>query len=301
MAGIIASPKTIVAKVDFGSSSISSYYNNPASTWNGAAYTYSVTLTVIPQSTGDEFSQPTAFQYDGLNISVGDWIGQQNGLCFQISQINSATSTSVVCILKDVDVFNLVISGGNSPVEDQYGVIFNLGDDGTPVIDPTELQRGQFGNVNYWLNDLYGRFTYRNYLEDYYGIAIETGTQGATGYTGFSLGDFVYLGPDSRFYQADSSIASEVEKVFGVVTAVDTPEDGDLGVRPFGRIFSNLPLLPGATGDVLYFDSGATATNQLTSVKPTSNIFPTYIKMGPNAGLLLTSHSDVGGGGTGTG
>lgn len=83
MAGIIPSPKTIVSQVNFGSVGISSYYDNPASTWNGAAYTYSVTLTIIPQNTGDEFSQPTAFQYDGFNVEVGDWLGQQSGLCFR--------------------------------------------------------------------------------------------------------------------------------------------------------------------------------------------------------------------------
>jgi hypothetical protein len=298
---LINPPKTILASVDFGSTTVSRTYNNPSSIWNGYPYEFTVDITIIPQFTSDDLSTPDAYQYNAYNVSVGDWLGQQNGLCYLVTEIVSvSSSTSMQVVIQDVDLYNLLLDpngvGSNYPQETVYGVFFDLGDDGTPVIDPTELQRGQFGNVSYWLNDLYGRFTYRNNVEDYYSNL----PVGSTGYTGFSIGDFVYLNQNSRFVQANSSSASETAKIFGAVTSVDVPEQGNLTVRPFGRVLSGLPLLPGATGDLLYFDSGATATNQLTATKPTSNIFPTYIKISSNIGLLLTSHSDLAGG-TGTG
>ena len=217
MAHLINPPKTLVSSINSGSVAVSRYYINPSSVWNGYPYEFTVTFTVNPQSTSDPDSLPTPYEYNGLNVRVGEWFGQPNGLCYLIVSISSATTSTVSCTIQDVDLMNLLLdpsqTGSNGPQEDQNGVIFELGDDGTPVIDPTELQRGGFGSSTYWLNDLYGRFTYRNNIEDYYSNL----PVGSTGYVGFSVGDFVYLDQNSRFVQASSSSESETSKIFGAV------------------------------------------------------------------------------------
>jgi len=218
MANLTNPSLTLVSVIDPFSVSVVGTYSNPVSIYNGFAYDFQVTISITAQLTSDPNSSPTAFEYNGFNVNVGDWVGQQSGFCYQIISISSVSSTSITCVIRDIDLMNLLLdpsqSGNNYPLENVYGIIFRVGDDGTPVIDPTEFQRGQFANASYWLNDLYGRFTYRNYLEDYYGIAFEGGSTGATGYSGFSIGDFVYLNQNSRFVQASSFSETETSKIF---------------------------------------------------------------------------------------
>ena len=116
MAYLQRPPKTIVSKVNFGSTVyLGPTYNNASSYWNGSTYIYQVTLSIDPQTTGDEYSSPDPFQYNGYNVEVGDWLGQPNGLCYLITDIISVTTSSLVCVIQDVDLYNIQINLSNTP------------------------------------------------------------------------------------------------------------------------------------------------------------------------------------------
>jgi len=111
MASLISPPKTILGSVNFGTTSTVRYYANPSSRWNGYPYEFQVDITVIPQFTSDNLSTPEPYQYNAYNVSVGDWLGQQNGLCYLVTRIVSVTSgTSMRVIIQDVDLYKNKVS-----------------------------------------------------------------------------------------------------------------------------------------------------------------------------------------------
>ena len=78
MANLILPPKNIVSSVDFGTTSVNSTYSNPASVWDGYPFAFEVTLTITPQTNSSEDTTPTPYQWNGNDISVGMWMGQNN-------------------------------------------------------------------------------------------------------------------------------------------------------------------------------------------------------------------------------
>lgn len=303
MANIPFLPVTIVAKVVGGSVSTNSFYTNPSSLYDGYPYTYNLTLELVPVLNSDDRILPNAYTYDANNIQVGMWIGQPNGLAYEIISINTVTSGSLVDVtVKDVDLFNILsdttFSGNNAPLEESYGVIFGLSEDGDPVLNGLELQRGNLSDINYWVNDFYGRFQYRNLISTYYNNDSDNLVYG----TGYTVGQVVYLDSTGQFQIVDDTDQAQLEKAFGIITSVNEPEDGNMTVRPFGKITGGLDLSGvGNIGDVLYYDMSATTNNYATDVKPTSNPLPVYIKISNTTASLIGWPLVPGTGGSGTG
>jgi len=81
MAKLAPPPITLVSRINVSSMSVVGTYVDPKpfSIYNGAPYDFQVTFTITPQSTSYEDSVPTPFEYNGFNIRVGDWIGQNTG------------------------------------------------------------------------------------------------------------------------------------------------------------------------------------------------------------------------------
>jgi hypothetical protein len=174
MAQLILPPLCVPARVRFGTTNTATTYSNPSSVWNGSSFSFTTTLDVYIQTNSSQDTTPTPYQYSGVDIEVGMWLGLPNGYCYKIVAISSATDTEVQCTIEDVDLYNLLIDntqlGNNFPPEEQEGLIFRISDDGLPVITPTELIRSVIGDPTQWLNDLHDRFRFRNYLTDFFAI-----------------------------------------------------------------------------------------------------------------------------------
>jgi hypothetical protein len=302
MANISNLPVTIVGKVLGGSVSTNTYYTNASSLYNGYSYTYDVTLELVPVLNSDDRITPNAYTYDANHIQVGMWVGQPNGLMYQIIAINSVTSGSLIDVtIKDVDLFNLLsdttFSGNNAPVEETFGIVFGISEDGDPILNGLELQRGNLSDINYWVNDFYARFQYRNLITTYY----NNNPSNLVYSTGYTVGQLVYLDSTGQFQVVDDTNQSELEKAFGVITSVNEPEDGNMTVRPFGKITGGLSLAGlGNIGDVLYYDMTGTTTSYVTDVKPGSYPLPVYVKISDTTasflGWPLVPGTGIGGG-----
>ena len=296
MAQLILPPLSIVAAVRNGSTTVNTTYSNPSSVWNGSAYKYTTILDLTIQTNSSEDTTPTAYQYSGLDVQVGMWIGLPNGYSYKITSIAAATETQLNCVIEDTDLFNLLIDntqqGDNFPPESQNGLIFRIGDTGIPVIVPTELVRSSIGDFALWLNDIHDRFRFRNYLTDFFAINPDD-----TSYTGFAEGDFVKINSSGVFIKVTTNNQSDILSIAGIVTSVDTPSTGNLRVRPVGRIVYGLPTLPGSVGDVLYFDP--TQPNNLSATAPATGVsLPVYIKIDNTTAILLPKAISSGGTGT---
>lgn len=289
MASLISPPLTVVASVIFESTSVGLTYSNPGNPYDGFPYSFTASLSVIPQLTSAYDNLGNLIQYDGRDFTAGMWIGFPGGFTFRIIAVTGANAdgTTVTVEIEDKDFLNLIMNnardGSNFPPENIPGLVFRIDDDGFPILAPVDSQSGSLSETtSYWISDIVQRFRIRNYLTNFFQI-----TPDDSGYTGLTSGDFVYLNSSGIFVKADSTNSDEVEKVFGIVTSFDVPSTGNLNVRPLGRVVSDLPTLPGNVGDVLYFSS--TGLNNLTSTKPVSGtILPVYIKIDSNTALLLS-------------
>ena len=174
MAQLILPPKNIVGSIDFGSTSVASTYSNGSSVWDGSPFSFNVTLTITPQLNSSQDTTPTPYQWDGNDVSVGMWFGQNNGTTYKIVSISAQNTTSVTCVIEDVDLYVLLVdntqTGNNYPQELQNSLIFDVSDDGLPVVTPTASITGLIGTAAQWLNDLHDRFRYRNYLTDFFAL-----------------------------------------------------------------------------------------------------------------------------------
>ena len=298
MASLMLPPKNIVASVNPGSISTASTYSNASSVWNGYPISYNVVLTITPLTNSSEDTTPTPYEWNGNDISVGMWLGQNNGATYQIISISAQSSLEVTCVIQDVDLFVLLNdntqAGVNQPQEESPSLVFEIGEDGLPIITPTATQTGSIGLASQWLNDLHDRFRFRNYLTDFFSLSPNN-----TSYTGFAEGDLVSLNTSGVWVKVEGSTASDITSIVGAVTSVDTPTAGNLRVRPFGRVvFNNIDLTGiGAIGGTIYLDTDGT----LTATQPEAPYYAVYIKLSNSSAMVLPKVTTGGaGGGSGT-
>jgi hypothetical protein len=272
-------PITMPASIVNGSISVTRTYTNESSIYNGYPYEFEVDVDIIPEALSDNRTEPNPYVYDGFDIVPGMWFGQTTGLAYEIISVSNVTSTTATWIIRDVNLYNLLsdpsFGGSNYPLENQYGVVFSVSEDGTPIISALALQSGVLPESFYWVNDLYARFQYRNFVQSNYNFDNNSNVYGT-----YATGQVVYIGAsggNNIFIPVTSTIQSETEKSFGVVSSVNQPEAGNLTVRPFGKIIKTDFILPGAIGDVLYYDE-TNPPSYATPIKP-ANPFPLYIKI----------------------
>ena len=157
-------------------------------------------------------------------------------------------------------------------------------------MSPTVTITGQIGVSTGWFNDIHDRFKFRNYLNDYFALDFNS-----TIYSGFSEGDFVKLNSDTTFSKVTGNTSSDIDTIFGIVSSVNTPTDGNMRVRPLGKVIDGLLLSGiGNIGDTLYFDPAQ--TYNLTASKPAGTSYGVYIKLSNTSAVLLPKSSGSGGG-----
>jgi hypothetical protein len=185
-------------------------------------------------------------KYNGLDITVGDWIaGSQDGRCMQIISISSKSATSVTCIVEDVLRYNTFRSSTGSPIFSVPGtaLLFTLNEKGKPIIDPlpaSVVSTDFYPNVT-------SRFEYFNPAENY---RLEKTAHG------FARGDVIVVTQSGTYQKAN---ASTMSRTIGVVSVVG-PGPNQFAVMPQNRIIDFNPALPGTAGSYIYADTDGDLT-----------------------------------------
>ena len=208
-------------------------------------YQYSVTFTVTAQNHGSHKSRDDR-EYNGLDVSVGDWLaGSQDGRCMQIISVSAKSTTSVTCIIEDVLRYNTFRSATGSPIFSVPGtaILFTLNEAGKPLLDPlpaSVVSSDFFPNVT-------SRFEYMNPAENF---RLEKTAHG------FARGDVIVVTEAGSYEKAN---ASTMARTIGVVS-VAGPGPNQFMVMPQNRIIDFNPSLPGNIGDYIYADTDGDLT-----------------------------------------
>jgi len=214
---------------------------------NPKYYQWEVTATVTAQAHGSHLTRKD-FEYNGLDIQVGDWIaGATTGTCCRIVSISSKSATSVTMIVEDWLRYNTFRSSiGNGIFSTGQAVVFQLNENGHPMLDPVPTS---ITSADFYLN-INSRFQYLNPQLHY--VLDQTAH-------GFSAGDVVSI-TASGFAKTTSATAG---KTIGTVTNPG-PGPNQFMLRPNTRIIDFNPAIPGSVGDYIYTDN-STAGGLTTS------------------------------------
>ena len=205
---------------------------------NPKYYRWEVAATVTAQAHGSHLTRKD-FQYDGLDIQVGDWIaGATTGTCCRIVSVSSKTATAITMVVEDWLRYNTFRSSiGSGIFGTGPAVVFQLNENGHPMIDPipASIVSGDFyQNIN-------SRFQYLNPQMHY--VLDQTSH-------GFSPGDVVSI-TGSGFAKTTGATA---DKTVGTVTNAG-PGPNQFMLRPNTRIIDFNPAIPGSVGDFVYTDN----------------------------------------------
>lgn len=224
--------------------------------WSGSGspkfFQYSITFTVAEYSHGSHKTRE-AKKYNGLDVSVGDWIaGSQDGKCMQVISVTAKSSTSVTCVIEDVLRYNTFRSSTGSPIFSVPGtaILFTVNESGKPLLDPlpaSVVSSDFFPNV-------LSRFEYFNPTENY---RLEKTAHS------FAKGDVVAITEDGEFVRAN---AVTVARTVGVVSTLG-PGPNQFMIKPQNRIIDFNPELPGSAGDYIYADVDGDLTTEDTTGK----------------------------------
>ena len=205
---------------------------------NPKYYRWNVTVTVTAQSHGSHLTRKD-FEYNGLDVQVGDWIAEATtGICCRIISISAKSTTSVTMVVEDWLRYNTFRStSGNGIFATGQAVIFQLNENGHPMIDPVPASITSstfYQNIN-------SRFQYLNPQMHY--VLDQTAH-------GFSVGDVISI-TASGFAKTTSASAN---KTIGTVTNPG-PGPNQFMMRPNTRIIDFNPAIPGSVGDFIYTDN----------------------------------------------
>lgn len=210
-------------------------------------YRWEITFTVTAQAHGSHLTRDD-FQYNGLDVQVGDWIaGATDGKCLKIISISAKTRTSVTCVVEDWLRYNtFAVTTGNGIFGSGAAVVFTLNENGYPMLDPlpTSVTTSFYPTVM-------SRFQYLNPQVNY---VLEKTNHG------FIKGDVIAV-TETGFVKANALTA---DRMVGVVTE-SGPGPNYFMILPNNRIIDFDPNIPGSQGEYIYVDTDGTLTNVATS------------------------------------
>jgi hypothetical protein len=247
-----------------------SYLENPEAI--PLPFRWLVTMTVTEQLHSSSFTRSPG-RYNGMDINVGQWIAETNsGICYQIISILSKTDTQITCIIQDVFRYNSFRdpngNGGGGPSPNFDYVVFDIKDDGTPIIDP---KPSTVVNESFWQN-LTSRFSYVNYQYDFSLFQRNNN---------FKVNDVISVDPVTRsFVKADSDKVLTV----GIVTSISDTMPNWFTVNSVSKIDDFLNYLPGNIGDIIYTDPSVPG-----SLTTNSSGKPVYLKLRNNGQTQIKS------------
>ena len=209
-------------------------------------YQWEIVFSVTQQLHGSHLTRDD-FAFNGLDIVVGDWIGQAtSGDCWKVVSITSKTTTSVTAIVEDWLRYNTFrASNGNGAPTSGSSVVFSLNEKGIPMLDPLP---GTVAASFY--PTVASRFEYLNPQTNY---VLEQTSHG------LGKGDIVSVS-STGFSKANSSTMA---KMIGVVTEAG-PGPNQFMILPNNQIIDFEPSIPGNQGDYVYVSSSGEFTTSDT-------------------------------------
>jgi hypothetical protein len=116
------------------------YWPNDGSAYAGAAFQWSVNLTVLSQSHSAP-NTPTPFAYTATDVKVGDWLSNAvGGFAWIIRSIDPASNTTtLICTIEDVGQFNTYSDPSNNGyggMTSGSGFIFQVDESNQPILSP---------------------------------------------------------------------------------------------------------------------------------------------------------------------
>ena len=209
-----------------------------ASGSNAKYFQWEIVATVTAQAHGSHLTRKD-FEYNGLDIKVGDWVaGATTGTCVKIVSISAKTTTTVTMVVEDWLRYNTYRSSiGAGIFNTGSAVCFQLNENGHPMLDPVPLG---IASADFYLN-INSRFQYLNPQMHY--VLDQTAH-------GFAEGDLVSA-TGSGFAKTTSSSAN---KSIGTVTHPG-PGPNQFMLRPNTRVIDFVPAIPGSVGDYIYTDN----------------------------------------------
>ena len=205
-------------------------------------YRWTITFSVTATNHGSHLSRDD-FTYNGLDVTVGDWIaGATTGQCLKIVSIDSKTTSSVTCVVEDWLRYNTFKSASGDGI---FGagacIIFSLNELGLPMLDPLPTTA-----ASSFYATVMSRFQYLNPSLNY---VLEKTAHG------FAKGD-VICADASGYVKATSGTMA---KMIGIVIETG-PGPNMFMVSPNSRIIDFEPSLPGSKGDYIYVDTDGDLT-----------------------------------------
>lgn len=221
----------------------------------------------VPQQHSSQYTQ-TPYIYNGLDVSVGDWIGSDDPVkCLKIVQVTNKTEFSADVIIEDVERFNTFYDAsgfGNGVFNEGFGYIFNLGDDGMPLLTPITEHR--YISKTFF-QDINNRFAMDNLKIK---IRIFQANHNLT------VGQELYLDRMDGRYKPMQTGKIPVGKVLDVSDGNNT-----FIIRSISPIVEGITL-PGIAGDIVYFDDDNPGS--LTTIV---NSRRAYLKLTNTTGLSI--------------
>lgn len=212
-------------------------------------YRWEIEMTVTPQQHGSHLTRDD-FEYNGLDVIVGDWIaGANDGKCMRIVSISQKTKTFVRCVVEDYLRYNTFKSpNGNGMFSGGAAVVFSLNEEGFPVLDPmpTNTSADFFTIVA-------SRFQYLNPQTNY---VLQQPNHD------FKKGEVISVVADG-YVRANATTA---DTMIGVVTETGPGPDFFMFL-PNNRIYDFDPGVPGRQGDYIYVDDDGNLSNVSATTK----------------------------------
>lgn len=197
-------------------------------------YRWIVEMSVSPQRHSSPLTR-RAYYYDGMDISVGDWISGINGTPLLIVRILKKDIDHVTAVVEDVERINAHNDPTGSAMgmftTPSAGIAFEINETGVPILDPLPLSgvdQSFFGNVM-------SRFTSAERWRNFHVHQDKHG---------FEVGDIVSLNGSVYVKEPGHEIVGRVTRVYDV---------DNFSVDPVEKIMS-ADYLPGNVGDILYLN-----------------------------------------------
>lgn len=168
----------LISTIQFGTVSTLQTITDPASPFFESPKTFRVDLVVETQTHSDPSTREPLL-YNALDINVGDWLGQISGKAYAVvgiivndpadvanydpdQPIAILGPNNITLEIEDVDLYilksDVTQAGSNFPDEDQAGIIFELDEEGVPILSNITQLSGLLPNISYWVTDLQSRF-----------------------------------------------------------------------------------------------------------------------------------------------
>jgi len=267
----VPAPRLLVCTVSF---------SDEIAQWNEAGwaanrvYRWRANLNVVAQEHSDPNTN-TAYQYNGLDVSVGDYITTTiNARILKIITIEAQTISNVQCIVEDDELLNNLIKT-DGIIPDSEGIIFKV-IDGVPILYPLPAPLPVHFNRGF-AEEIATRFRWRG--------KDSTITVELVGHN-FQQDRSVWLNSAGVYNNSGDGV--EV----GTIIEVGMPSASYFRYKPVGNII-NRDLDPTATvGQVLYTRTDIPG-GFYTTTQPTASTQPVYIKTATKQYIQLASSTST--------